>query len=80
MSQFKVVSHNPSSNIDNFCDSVKNNADMSGFQHINFDKLDNGDKNNNEEAFYDMMVTFKTTPLEISNSLPKILYEWVEQK
>ena len=40
MSQFKVVSHNPSSNLGNVCDNVKSNACLSGFAHIDFDKLE----------------------------------------
>ena len=74
-----MVSHNTSSNIDNFFDCIRNNIDLSGFQHIDFDKLGNGDKNNIEEAIYDMMATFKT-PLEIANPIPKSLYERVEKK
>ena len=58
----------------------KNNAYLSGFPHIDCDKLDKGDKNNIEEAIYEMMATLKTTPLEISNSIPKFFYERAKQK
>ena len=77
ISQFIVVIYNPSSNIENLCDNIKKNADLLGFQHVNFDKLGSGDKNNIEEAIYDMMTTFKTTTLDIFHSIPKILYEIV---
>lgn len=80
MSQFKVVSHNPSSDLDNLCDNIKLNADLSSFKHIEFYKLGKVDQNIVEEAIYVMMATFKSTPLEISNSLPKSLYDQVEQK
>lgn len=39
LSQYKVVSHNPSSNIDNLCENIITNADLSGFTHVDFDKL-----------------------------------------
>lgn len=61
------------------CD-IKANANFLGFTHVDFDKLGSVEKNNIEEAIYYMMVTFKTTPLEIANSLPKRLYERVEKK
>ena len=78
--QFIVVIHNHSSNIENLYDNIKNYVELSGFLHVDFDKLGSGDKNNIEEAFYDMMTTFKTTTLEISQSITKILYERVEKK
>lgn len=75
LSQFKVVSHNPSSNLDNLCDNINSNVDLSSFTHIEFDKLGEAYQNKVEEAIYEMMATFKSTPLEIANSLPKILYD-----
>ena len=68
-------SYNPSSDIDNLCENIKTNADLLGFTHVDFDNL-----GSIEEAIYDMMVTFKTTPLKIANSLPKSLYDRVEKK
>lgn len=53
---------------------------MSGFTHVDFDKLGSVDKNKVEEAIYEMMAKFKSTPLEIVDSLPKSLYDRVEQK
>lgn len=75
-----MVSNNPSFDIDNLCENVLKNEDLSGFSHIDFDKLGSVDKNNVEEAIYDMMVMFNSTPLEISNSIPKSLYDRVEKK
>ena len=47
---------------------------------IEFDNLGKVEKNQVEEEIYAMMATFKKSPLEISNSMPKILYERVDQK
>ena len=68
ISQFKVVSHKPLSNLENFCGIVKNSADLSGFSQVNFDNLGKEETNKVEEALYAMMSKFKTTPLEFSNS------------
>ena len=78
--QFKVVSHNTLSNLKNLCKNVKNNTDLSGFSHVNFDNLGKEKKIKVEESLYEMMSKFKTTPLEFSNSIPKSLYDLVEQK
>lgn len=51
-----------------------------GFHMLIFDKLGKLEKNLVEEALYAMMSNFKTTPLEFSNSILKILYDIVEQK
>ena len=66
--QYKVVSHNPSSKIDNLCANITTNVDLSGFTHVDFDKLGKFDKNKVEEAIYDMRATLKKNPLEIANS------------
>ena len=78
ISQFKVVSHNPLSDLENLCENVKNGADLLGFRHVNFDNLGKEEKNKVEESLYAMMSKFKTTPLEFSNSVPKSLYDLVE--
>ena len=57
-SQFQVVSHSPSSNLDNLCENVRNNVDLSGFSHIEFDKVGKIEKNQVEEEIYSMMATF----------------------
>lgn len=74
-----MVSHSPS-NFDNLCDNIKKNAYLSGFTHVEFDKIGNVEMNKVEEFVYNMMATFKNTPIELSNSLPKILYDRVEQR
>lgn len=79
-SQFQVVSHSYLSDLDNLCENVRNNVDLSGFSHIKFDNLGKIEKNQVEDAIYAMMATLKKAPLEISNSIPKSLYERVEQK
>lgn len=73
-----MVSHNPLSDLDNLCENVKNSVDMSGFTHVDFDKLGEVEKIQVEEVIYSMMEKFKTTPLELSNSMPKGLYDRVE--
>lgn len=79
-SQFQVVNHNPSSNLDNLCENIKNNVDLSGFSHIEFYKLGKLDMDKEEELVYAMMATFKMTPIKDSNSLRKSLYDRVEQR
>ena len=74
------MSHSPSSNLDNLCENIRNNVNLSGFSHIEFDNLKNIKKNQVEEAIYAMMDTLKKTPLEIANSIPKSLYDRVEKK
>ena len=73
------MSHNPSLDLDNLCENVINNVDLSRFSHIDFENLGKVENNQVEMAIYAMMATFKKAPLEIANSIPKILYERVEQ-
>jgi hypothetical protein len=80
LSQYKVVSHNPSSDIDNLCENIVTNIDLSRFTHVDFDKLQSVDKNKVEKAIYGMMTAFKYTPLDIANSLPKSLHDRIEKK
>ena len=75
-----MVSHSPSSNLDNLCENIKTNADLSGFTHGEFDKLGKIEMNKVEEYVYAMMETFKKTPIKISNSLPQSLYDRVEKR
>lgn len=58
-SQFKVVSHSPSLDLDNICEKIKNNVDLYSFTHIEFDKLGNFEMNQVEKSIYAMMETFK---------------------
>lgn len=76
--QFKVVSHKPLSNLENLCENVKNNADLSGLKNVDFDKLGRDEKSQVEEALYAIMLKFKKNSLEFSNTIPKFLYDIVE--
>ena len=78
--QFKVVIHNPLSNLENLCENVKNSVDLTKFSHFEFDNLGKVEKNLVQEAIYAMMENCKKATLEIANSMPKTLYERVEQK
>ena len=69
-----MVSHALKSYLENICDNVKDNADLSGLKSIEFNKLSREEKNMVEESVYTMMAKFKTTPLELDNSIPKYLY------
>lgn len=53
---------------------------MSGCTHVEVDKLRKVEINKVEESVYKMMATFKNTPIELANSLPKSLYDRVEQR
>ena len=75
-----MVSHNPSSDLDSLCEIIRNNVDLSSFTHFEFDNLGKIEKSKVEKAIYSMMTTFKKTPLEIANSIPKSLYDKFEQK
>ena len=73
------MSHNPLLNLENLCENVKNSVDLSGFTHVDFDNLRKVEINQVEEAIYAMMENFEKSPLAISNSMPKTLYERVEK-
>ena len=75
-----MVSHNPSLDLENLCENVRNNANFSSFSHFEFDNLGKIENNQVEEVVYSMMATFKKNPLELANSIPKILYDRVEKK
>ena len=75
-----MVSHSSSSYLDYLCENIKNNADLSGFTHVEFDKLVKIEIDKLEESIYAMMENFKMTLIEISNSLPKSLYDSVEKR
>ena len=62
-----MVSHNPSSDLDNLCENIRNNVDLSGLSHIEFDNIGKIEKNQVEEVVYSMMEIFKRTPLELAN-------------
>ena len=75
-----MVSHTTKSNLENTCDNIRDNADLSGLKGIDFNKLTRKDKNMVEESIYTMMEKFKNTPLELDNTMPKELYSIVENK
>ena len=43
-SQFRVVSHTPKSDLENICDNVKDNVDLSSLKGLDFNKLSREDK------------------------------------
>ena len=48
MSQYKVVSHKPKSNIDILRDKIRNNANILGFKGLQYDKLESEEKHQAE--------------------------------
>ena len=68
-----MVSHALKSDLENISDNVKDNADLSGLKSMEYNKLSREEKNMVEESIYTMMAKFKTTPLELDNSIPKYL-------
>lgn len=47
---------------------------------IEFIKLSQEEQNKIENYVYALMIKFKTTPLELDNSIPKELYSLIENK
>ena len=78
--KFRVVSHAPKSNLENICDNVRDNVDLTGLKNIDFGKLGREDQNMLEESVYAMMEKFKNTPLELDKTMPKELYTIIENK
>ena len=79
-SQFEVVSHPPKSKVDRICENIRNHGDIFELKSINFGQLTKEEKNKIEESIYSMMAKFKTTPLELDNTMPKELYSLIENK
>ena len=79
-SQFRVVSHTTKFDLENTCDNIRDNADLSGLKGLDFNKLSRDEKNMVEESIYTMMAKFKNTLLELDNTMPKELYSNVENK
>ena len=75
-----MVSHASKSDLENICDNIKDDVDLSGLKGIECNKLSRDEKNMVEEFVYIMMAKFKTTPLELDNSIPKDLYSIIENK
>lgn len=78
--QFRVESHAPKSNIDNICENIRDNADLTGLKTIELNKLNREDQNKIEESVYAMMAKFKNNPLEFDTTMPKDLCSVVENK
>ena len=53
---------------------------MSELKNIDFGKLTKEEQNKIEESLYAMMEKFKTTPLELDNTMPKDLHSFIENK
>ena len=75
-----MVSHTPKSDLEIICENVKDNADLSDLKGIEFNKFSREQKNMVEESISTMMEKFKTTPLELDNTMPKELCSIVENK
>ena len=74
-----MVSHPPKYTIDKICENIKN-ANLNDLKNLEFNKLRKGEQDKVDEAMYAMMTEFKNTPLELDNTMPKELYEIVENK
>ena len=68
-----MVSHTLKSNLENICENVRNNADLTILKNIDFGKLGREEQNLIEESIHAMMSKFKNTPLELDNEIPKDL-------
>ena len=66
--------------IDEQCENIKGSGGMIWFKFIKYDTLGIVNKAKIEEAFLDMMETFKYTPLESSNLIPNELYNKINSK
>ena len=66
--------------MENVCNNIRDNADLTGLKTIDFNKFSREEKNIVEESMYTMMAKFKTTPLELDNLMPKELSFIVENK
>ena len=72
-------SHPPKSHINKSYENVKN-ENFTNLKSIDFNKLSREDQIKVEESVYSMMVEFKNTTLELDNTMPKELYEIIENK
>ena len=66
-----MVRRSTSSKLEIICNNIRDNADLSGLTTIEFNKLSNEQQSIVEESIYTMMEKFKTTPLELDDSIPK---------
>ena len=75
-----MVRHSTSSKLQSICNNIRDNADLSGLKTIEFNKFSVEQQNTVEESIYTMMEKFKTTPLELDDSIPKELSSLIENK
>ena len=75
-----MVSHTPKYDLENICENVRYNVDLTNLKNVDFGKLGREEKNLIEESIYAMMSKFNNTPLEFNNTMPKDLYIIVENK
>ena len=75
-----MVRHSTISKLEKVCNNIRDNVDLSGLKTIDFNKFSREEQNIVEESIYIMMAKFKTTPLELDNSMPKELSSIVENK
>ena len=75
-----MVSHTTKSDLENICDNIRDNANLTSLKSIDFNKLSREEKNIVEELVCTMMATLKDAPLELDNSMPKEVYSIVENK
>lgn len=78
--QFRVVSHTPKPDLENTCDNIRDNVDLSSLKGLYFNKFPREEQNMVEESIYTVMAKFKNTPLELENTMSKELYSIVENK
>ena len=64
---------NNKTEVDIFCDNIRNHVDLSSFKKLDFEKHEKEEKMRIEEAMYQMMWTFKKGPLEIMDHIPRFL-------
>ena len=68
------------SKLENVCNNIRDNVDLPGLKTIDFNKLSREEQNVVEGSIYAMLAKFKTTPLELDNTMPKELSSIVENK
>ena len=73
-----MISQKPLFDLENICENVRNNADLSSLKNIDFEKLGREEKNLVKEAVYAIMSKFMNTPLKFDKTLPKGLYDIIE--
>ena len=78
--QFRLVRHSTSSKLESICNNIRDNVDFSGLKTIEFNKLSNEQQSTMEESIYTMMEKYKTTPLELDDSIPKELSSLIDNK